>query len=76
MDGEATVPVCDVCAHPMSSHDAIGARYCRASRGRVPERDCLCPERVATDKTVDESAVSTTLRAAAPMYGRGRFSRT
>ena len=35
-------PTCDVCPHAMSSHDAIGLRFCRATRSSALDRGCAC----------------------------------
>jgi hypothetical protein len=34
---------CDVCPHPWSAHDAIGVRFCTASRASSrDDRGCVC----------------------------------
>jgi hypothetical protein len=38
----ATDPACDVCPHPVTSHDAIGLRFCRATRNSAIDRGCVC----------------------------------
>jgi hypothetical protein len=76
MDGDATVQMCGVCGHTGLSHDAIAQRFCRASRDRALDRVCVCAIRVSLDETVNEHAGSTVRRSEAPMYGRGRLSRT
>jgi hypothetical protein len=35
-------PACDVCPHPVADHDAIGLRFCRATRNAGTERGCAC----------------------------------
>jgi hypothetical protein len=35
-------PVCDVCAHPVSGHDAIGLRFCDATLNGAISRGCIC----------------------------------
>jgi hypothetical protein len=35
-------PGCDVCLHPMSDHDAIGLRFCRATLAGAIPRGCVC----------------------------------
>jgi hypothetical protein len=72
----ATVHLCDVCGHARLSHDAIASRFCRASRDRALDRDCACANRGSTADTEKGNADSAVQRLEAPMYGRGRFSRT
>lgn len=38
-DGE---PACDVCPHPLASHDPIGLRFCRATTAGATSRGCIC----------------------------------
>lgn len=33
---------CDVCPHPLASHDPIGLRYCRATFAGAFTRGCVC----------------------------------
>lgn len=33
---------CDVCAHELASHDALGLRFCRATRDSSLPRGCIC----------------------------------
>ena len=35
-------PRCDVCPHPVPDHDAIGLRFCRATRNSRLDRGCVC----------------------------------
>jgi hypothetical protein len=35
-------PGCDVCPHSMTHHDAIGLRFCRATRASAIDRGCVC----------------------------------
>jgi hypothetical protein len=35
-------PGCDVCPHAVSRHDAIGLRFCRATRNSALDRGCVC----------------------------------
>jgi hypothetical protein len=35
-------PRCDVCPHPVADHDAIGLRFCRATRNAGTDRGCAC----------------------------------
>jgi len=76
VDGDATVHLCDVCGHARLAHDAIASRFCRASRDRALDRDCACANRGSTADKEKRHADSTVQRPEAPMYGRGRFSRT
>ncbi len=76
VDGDATVQICDACGHARLAHDAIASRFCRASRDRALDRDCACANRGSTADTKKRHADSTVQRPEAPMYGRGRFSRT
>jgi hypothetical protein len=68
--------VCGACGHTGLSHDAIAKRYCGASRDRALDRACVCTIRVSLDDMANEHAGSTVGRSDAPMYGRGRLSRT
>jgi hypothetical protein len=38
----AADPSCDVCAHPMSRHDAIARRYCTATFANALTHKCIC----------------------------------
>lgn len=33
---------CTACAHPLSTHDTIEARYCRATTALALARGCIC----------------------------------
>jgi hypothetical protein len=33
---------CDVCPHPLSAHDVIGLRFCRATLHGAFTRGCVC----------------------------------
>ena len=35
-------PRCDVCPHAVDEHDAIGLRFCRATRNAALDRSCAC----------------------------------
>jgi hypothetical protein len=35
-------PGCDVCPHPVADHDAIGLRFCLATRNARTDRGCAC----------------------------------
>ncbi len=41
-----TAPVaadaCDACPHPLSAHDAISLRFCRATVAIASSRACVC----------------------------------
>ncbi|WP_369255183.1 RGCVC family protein [Geodermatophilus amargosae] len=36
-------PGCDACPHPVSAHDRIGLRFCRATLDSALARGCVCP---------------------------------
>jgi hypothetical protein len=47
-DNTAAVPLeagaCAVCPHPLSAHDAISLRFCRATEAQASTtRGCVCP---------------------------------
>ena len=75
VDGDATVQICDACGHARLAHDAIASRFCRASRDRALIATAPA-DRGSTADTKKRHADSTVERPEAPMYGRGRFSRT
>ena len=35
-------PGCPACPHPLSAHDPIGVRFCRATAAASIERGCVC----------------------------------
>ncbi|WP_249933023.1 RGCVC family protein [Blastococcus sp. CCUG 61487] len=37
-----SAPGCDACPHPVTDHDAVSARYCRATVASGLERGCIC----------------------------------
>ena len=37
-----TADLCPTCKHPLVSHDAIGARWCAATKLGIGRRDCIC----------------------------------
>ena len=39
----APEPMCGVCPHPLSHHDAISLRFCRATETSSLDRGCVCP---------------------------------
>ena len=43
--GEPGGPTCSACPHPAALHDAIGARFCRATTANTLSRGCVCPKR-------------------------------
>ena len=43
--GEPGGPTCPVCPHPAALHDAIGARFCRATTAKALSRGCVCAKR-------------------------------
>jgi hypothetical protein len=40
---DAPADVCDRCPHPLSAHDAISLRFCRATGNGDLPRGCACP---------------------------------
>ena len=38
----AAADLCPSCKHPLVSHDAIGARWCAATKLGVGHRECIC----------------------------------
>jgi hypothetical protein len=38
-----TDPSCSVCPHTWSEHDALGRRFCTATRDVGWSRGCICP---------------------------------
>jgi hypothetical protein len=34
---------CEMCPHPLRSHDAISLRFCSATRAAAIPRGCVCP---------------------------------
>jgi hypothetical protein len=38
-----TGPSCSVCPHTWSEHDALGRRFCTATRDVGWSRGCICP---------------------------------
>ena len=75
-DDDVAVQVCDACGHAPLSHDAIATRYCQVSRDRALNRACACSIRSVTAETEKKEDGSTVRSSEAPMYGRGRLSRT
>ena len=42
--GEPAAELCPSCEHPVANHDALGLRWCAATRLGVGSRGCLCAE--------------------------------
>lgn len=40
---DAPADACGTCPHPLSAHDAISLRFCRATRDGDLPRGCACP---------------------------------
>lgn len=38
----AAADACDACPHPLSGHDAISLRFCRATVAIASSRACVC----------------------------------
>jgi hypothetical protein len=38
----AAADLCPTCNHPLVSHDAIGTRWCAATRLGIGHRECIC----------------------------------
>ena len=38
----AAADTCDACPHPLSGHDAISLRFCRATVAIASSRACVC----------------------------------
>ena len=34
--------LCPTCQHPLVSHDAIGLRWCAATKLGIGDRECIC----------------------------------
>ncbi|WP_425550972.1 RGCVC family protein [Actinoallomurus oryzae] len=39
---ETPLPTLCACGHPVDEHDAVAARYCRATASGSLHRDCIC----------------------------------
>lgn len=39
---EAALNLCPACQHPLVSHDAIGKRWCAATKLGIGGRECIC----------------------------------
>lgn len=40
--GTPDVATCSACPHLLATHDAIGARFCRATTANTLSRGCVC----------------------------------
>jgi hypothetical protein len=40
--------LCPSCKHPLASHDAIGLRWCAATKLGIGDRECICSGVVAS----------------------------
>jgi hypothetical protein len=40
--GAPDAAACPACPHPAARHDAIGARFCRATTANALSRGCVC----------------------------------
>lgn len=48
----ATRDLCLTCQHPTSAHDAIGTRWCAATKLGVGRRECICSGVVAQSRAL------------------------
>jgi len=48
----AAAALCPTCEHPLSAHDAIGVRWCAATKLGVGTRECICSGVVATARVL------------------------
>ena len=48
----ATAELCPACQHPLDSHDAIGVRWCAATKLGVGHRECICSGVVAAARVL------------------------
>lgn len=71
-----TAEVCEVCGHAQSSHDKIAQRFCQATSAHTVDRACVCPVPASTGEAATGDAETPSRQSEAPMYGRGRFSKT
>ena len=44
--------VCPTCQHPLTAHDAIGLRWCAATKLGVGTRGCICSGVVAAARVL------------------------
>jgi hypothetical protein len=44
--------LCPTCKHPLVSHDAIGARWCAATKLGIGRRECICSGVVASARVL------------------------
>ncbi len=43
----AAADLCPTCKHPLIAHDAIGTRWCAATKLGIGRRECICSGVVA-----------------------------
>ena len=43
---------CPTCDHPLAAHDAIGVRWCAATKLGVGNRECICSGVVASARVL------------------------
>ena len=43
---------CPTCDHPLAAHDAIGVRWCAATKLGVGKRECICSGVVAAARVL------------------------
>jgi hypothetical protein len=48
----AAPALCPACEHPLSAHDAIGMRWCAATKLVIGTRECICSGVVTTARIV------------------------
>ena len=48
----AAADLCPTCQHPLVAHDAIGMRWCAATKLGVGHRECICSGVVATARVL------------------------
>jgi hypothetical protein len=48
----ATAALCPTCQHPLAAHDAIGLRWCAATKLGIGNRECICTGVVASARVL------------------------
>jgi hypothetical protein len=48
----AAADLCPTCTHPLIAHDAIGTRWCAATRLGIGHRECICSGVVANARVL------------------------
>jgi len=48
----AAADICPTCQHPLVSHDAIGVRWCAATKLGIGHRECMCSGVVASARVL------------------------